>query len=482
METSTTPTSKRGQSPKVLALIFVGAIVVTVTITALLINIFERKQEGHASFAPVVQIDETVVDPAVWGQNFPSQYEAFLRTAEFTESAHGGVMVPHDVEGDPRTEVPSSKLEEDPRLVDMWLGYPFAVDYRHARGHEYMILDQQFTLRNTEFNQPGTCLNCHASTPSMYTALGDGDRQAGFLAMGTISLDDAIELAEHPVSCIDCHDPETMALRITRPAFAAGIAELKALEGVEDYEVNRDATRQEMRSYVCAQCHVEYYFAGEDKVLEFPWEKGLDIDDIWDHYQDVGHVDWVHERTGAEMLKAQHPEFDIWAQGVHAKNGVSCVDCHMAYEREGAVKVTNHHITTPLADINASCGTCHTTGDGVLADRVTTIQDRFIESRDRSLDALVFLIGDIETAIAEGTPEEYIDLAREYQNKASFYIDYVYSENSYGFHAPDYIQRILSQALDAARLGQLALTGVPAEDLQPSVTTVNNLNASLRSQ
>ena len=136
METSTTPTSKRGQSPKVMARIFVGGIVVTVKITALLINIFECKQEGHASFAPVVQIDETVVDPAVWGQNFPSQYEAFLRTAEFTESAHGGVMVPHDVEGDPRTEVPSSRLEEGPRLVDMWLGYPFEVNYRPARGHE----------------------------------------------------------------------------------------------------------------------------------------------------------------------------------------------------------------------------------------------------------------------------------------------------------------------------------------------------------
>ncbi len=482
METSTVPASKRWQSPKILALIFLAAIIVTVTITALLINIFERKQEGHASFSPVVVLDETVVDPAVWGQNFPSQYEAFLRTAEFTQSAHGGVMVPHDVEGDPRDEVTSSKLEEDPRLVDMWAGYPFSVDYRHARGHSFMTIDQQFTLRNTEFKQPGTCINCHASAPSIYSALGDGDQQAGFLALGTIPLSDAMDLAEHPVSCIDCHDPETMSLRISRPAFATGIAELKALDGIEDYDVNRDATRQEMRSYVCAQCHVEYYFAGEDKVLEFPWEQGLDIDNIWDHYQDVGHVDWVHARTGAEVLKAQHPEFDIWSQGVHAKNGVSCADCHMSYTREGAVKVSNHHVTTPTADLNASCGTCHTTGDGVLADRVTTIQDRFIESRDRSLDALVSLIDGIEAALTDGTPQEYIELAREYQNKASFYIDFVYSENSYGFHAPDYTQRILSQALDAARLGQMALTGVSAEDLQPSDVTVSNLNASLRSQ
>lgn len=473
---------KRLERPAVLAIILVVAIALTVTITALLINVFERKQEGHSGFAQVVELDETMIDPAIWGQNFPSQYESYLRTSEFTDSDHGGTWEPHDVDGDPRTEVASSKIEEDPRLVDMWSGYPFAIDYRHARGHEYMTIDQQYTLRNIEFDQPGTCINCHASTPAIYAELGDGDQEAGFHALGTMGLDDVLEIAEHPITCIDCHDPETMALQITRPAFATGIAQLKELEGIEDYDVNRDATRQEMRSYVCAQCHVEYYFAGEDRTLVFPWSKGLDIDDIWDHYMEVGHVDWVHDRTGAEVLKAQHPEFDIWAMGVHADNGVSCADCHMGYMRDGATKVTNHHITSPLADINASCGTCHNTSDGVLEERVTTIQDRFIESRDRSMDALVALIGDIERAIADGVDEEYIDLAREYQNRASFYVDFVYSENSYGFHAPDYIQRILSQSLDAARLGQLALTGVPAEELAPSEITVENLDASLRSQ
>lgn len=475
--------SKAGlfKRPVLLVLILVGAIVATVVIAALLINIMEKKQEGAATYVQVVQLDETTVDPAIWGQNFPIQYEAYRRTAEFTPSAHGGVLVEHDVPGDPRTEVASSKLEEDPRLVTMWEGYPFAVDYRHARGHEYMSIDQEFTLRNVEFNQPGTCANCHVSTPAIYNELGNGDQQAGFEAMGTMPLSEMLDLAEHPIACIDCHDPETMELRITRPAFAAGIADLKALEGIEDYDVNRDATRQEMRSYVCAQCHVEYYFDGEDKVLTFPWSEGLDIDDIWEYYKKDGHIDWTHATTGAEIVKAQHPEFDVWAQGVHAENGVSCADCHMNYQRQGATKVTNHHITTPLADVNASCGTCHSTGDGVLEARVTTIQDRFIESRDRSLDALVALIADLEAAQKDGTPQESIDLAREYQNMASFYIDYVYSENSYGFHAPDYTQRILSQALDAARKGQLALNGATAEQLEPSTVTQTNLNASLRS-
>lgn len=364
----------------------------------------------------------------------------------------------------------------------MWDGYAFAVDYRHARGHEYMTIDQQYTRRNLEFKQPGTCLNCHASMPAIYTALGDGDTNAGFEAIGTMPLSEAMEYAEHPVSCIDCHDPETMALRITRPAFERGIAALKASEGVANYDVNRDATHQEMRTYVCAQCHVEYYFDGEDKILTFPWSKGLDIDEIWEYYLEDGHKDWTHARTGAEIVKAQHPEFDIWAQGVHAENGVSCADCHMNYTREGAMKVTNHHITSPLADINASCGTCHAnTSDGTLEQRVVTIQDRFIESRDIALDALVALINDLEKAQTDGTPADRVELAREFQNKSSFYIDYVYSENSYGFHAPDYTQRILNQATDAARKGQLALKGSTAEELAASDITTTNLGESLRS-
>ncbi len=480
---SDTPSSKPRlfKRPVILLLVALFAAAVTFVIATVLVDVFSKKQEGTNTFSQVVDQDETTVDPAVWGQNFPVQYEAYKQTAEFTPSRHGGELVPHNVEGDPRTEVASSKIEEDPRLVTMWDGYAFAVDYRHARGHEYMTIDQQYTRRNLEFNQPGTCLNCHASMPTIYTALGNGDKDAGFEALGTMSLPDALEYAEHPVSCIDCHDPETMALRITRPAFERGIAALKASEGIEDYDVNRDATHQEMRSYVCAQCHVEYYFDGEDKILTFPWAKGLDIDEIWEYYQEDGHVDWTHARTGAEIVKAQHPEFDIWAQGVHAENGVSCADCHMNYERQGAMKVTNHHITSPLADINASCGTCHNnTGDGTLEQRVITIQDRFIESRDIAMDALVALIDDLEKAQTDGTSMDRIELAREYQNQASFYIDYVYSENSYGFHAPDYTQRILNQATDAARKGQLALKGSTAEELAASDITTTNLGESIR--
>lgn len=104
-----------------------------------------------------------------------------------------------------------------------------------------------------------------------------------------------------------------------------GIRALKAAQGVPDYDVNRMATRQEMRTFVCAQCHVEYYFRGADKRLVYPWSKGLLADSILAYYDDVGHTDWVHERTGAPVLKVQHPEFELYSQGIHGRSGVTGV-------------------------------------------------------------------------------------------------------------------------------------------------------------
>ena len=150
-----------------------------------------------------------------------------------------------------------------------------------------------------------------------------------------------------------------MQLRVTRPGFIEGIRALKASEGVKDYDVNTMATRQEMRSFVCGQCHVEYYFKGDEKRLTYPWAKGLKVDQIADYYDEIGFKDWVHAETGAPVLKAQHPEFEMWNQGIHARSGVACADCHMPYTRVGALKISDHHVRSPLLNINSACQTCH---------------------------------------------------------------------------------------------------------------------------
>ncbi len=189
--------------------------------------------------------------------------------------------------------VSHSRLEEDPRLKTMWAGYPFAVDYREERGHAYMMVDARYTRRVLEFNQPGTCLNCHASTAVVYLKLGDGDIFRGFEALNRLPLAEALQHVAHPVACVDCHEPQTMRLRITRPAFLEGIRALKAGQGAADYDPNRMASAQEMRTFVCAQCHVEYYFRGEEKRLVFPWSKGLRADEMFAYYQETGHRDWT---------------------------------------------------------------------------------------------------------------------------------------------------------------------------------------------
>ena len=152
-----------------------------------------------------------------------------------------------------------------------------------------------------------------------------------------------------------------------RPAFIEAMAK----RGIDI----KQATRQEMRTYVCAQCHVEYYWPKETMYLTFPWAKGLVIDSIEAYYDSLHFKDWVHEETGAPMLKMQHPEFEIYSTGIHARSGVACADCHMPYVREGAMKVTDHWIRTPLAHVNAACGTCHKQDEQELKDRILTIQN-----------------------------------------------------------------------------------------------------------
>jgi nitrite reductase (cytochrome c-552) len=437
----------------------VASVAVTIGVAALLVNIMGHKQEAEHPFFRVVEVDDNTVDPAVWGKNFPLQYDMYRRTVDMTRTRYGGseALPRAPAEEDPRTAVARSRLDEIPPLKIMWAGYAFAVDTREARGHAYMLEDQTYTERQRVVKQPGTCLHCHASTYTTYKQLGDGDIMRGFEAVNQMPYTEARKLVEHPVSCIDCHDPATMQLRITRPAFIEGIRALKNEQGIAAYDVNKDATRQEMRAFVCGQCHVEYYFKGPEKRLTFPWSHGLQADGALAYYEEVGFTDWTHAESGAKVLKAQHPEFEMWNQGIHARSGVACADCHMPYMRVGAQKVSDHHVRSPVLNINNACQTCHKFSEQELRDRVELIQSRTIQMRDRAMDALVALIGDIKAAKEAGATDEQLAAARDWQKRGQFLIDYVFSENSSGFHAPQETARLLVTAMDHMRSGELAL-------------------------
>ena len=445
--------------PRVLLVSVIAAGLGAAAVTALLINIFERKQEARDPFFRVVDINDEIDDPAVWGKNFPLQYDSYRRTVDQVRTRYGGSeAVPRTpTEADPRSIVAQSRLEEDPRLKTMWAGYAFATDFREERGHAFMLEDQTLTQRQQVTQQPGTCMHCHASVYLPYKRLGGGDLIKGFERMNQMPYVEARKQVTHPVACIDCHDPATMALRVTRPGFIEGIRLVKAAEGRQNFDVNKDATRQEMRAYVCGQCHVEYYFKGPEKRLTYPWDKGLKADQILEYYEGNGFKDWTHAESGANALKAQHPEFEMWNQGVHARSGVTCADCHMPYVRTGGLKVTDHHVRSPMLNINRACQTCHRWPEEELRARVQTIQDRTFEMRNAAMDALIALISDIKAARASHRPSAAIATAQGFQRKAQFLLDFIEAENSMGFHAPQEAMRILAKSIDFTRQGQVAI-------------------------
>ena len=450
----------------------------TVGAMALWRNIMERKAEARQHVFQVVELNENTINPAEWGKNYPRQYDSYRRTVDTERTRHGGSEA-------------FQKLDADPLWRVLFHGYAFAVDYREDRGHAFMLSDQEETARVKQFPQPGACLHCHASIIPAYREMG---RQAGvpegrpqdqimkgFEVVCAMPYANARNLAgskgdkliQHPVACIDCHDPASMGLRVTRPGLLNGLRELARAETpqphlpsimrwragnrVRDYDVNTDASRQELRSLVCAQCHVEYYFKGPEKKLTYPWSKGIRMDEIEAYYDAAEIADWTHGSSGAKMLKGQHPEFETWSQGIHARSGVACADCHMPYVREGAVKVSDHHVRSPLLSPSRSCQTCHRYSEKEIRARAEAKQDRTVALMLRAEQATVGLIQELADAQKSGATDNALHGARALHRQAQWRLDFVAAENSMGFHAPQESARILAEAIDLAHRGRLEL-------------------------
>jgi nitrite reductase (cytochrome c-552) len=412
-----------------LVVAFVIGALVMAGIGALLVNIQERKSEAAQYPLRIVQISDTELDPAVWGQNFPRQYDSFIKTKIDTFSTPYGGSVPYD------------KLEKYPALKRIWAAMPFSVDYKEERGHYWGQIDQRDTKRQQVVTQPGACANCHAAEAPLLIA------QMGWVNFNRTPWKEIRDKLNLGSSCADCHDPQTMALRITRPALVNALKE----RGIDWTQ----ASRQEMRSYVCAQCHVEYYFKGPDRILTFPWSKGYTVEDMEAHYDEYDFRDWTHAETGAPMLKVQHPEFELWSTGIHARSGVSCADCHMPYIREGALKVSDHWIRSPLHNIDKACLPCHRQSEEEMKQRVLTIQKRTAELLRTSESAQIEAIDAIVAAIKSGASDAELARARAFHRKATFYWDYVAAENSTGFHSPQEAARVLALSINYARQAQL---------------------------
>lgn len=418
-------TQKKWFKPALLSVIIVALAGISIGVL-----LFLRNQPAQRrGVEPLVVIQPMEPDSAKWGLNFPNQYSTFkLTKVNVNRTQYGG-------------SDPFSKLEADPYLKELFAGNAFSKEYNEERGHMWALEDVQGTARISE-KTPGTCYSCKSSSnPSLWAELG-------MEAYDKMSFAALTPRVEYPIGCANCHEANTMRLIVTNPALEQAL-----LAQGKDWKT---FTRQEMRTVVCANCHVEYYFKGEGNYLTFPWENGTNIEAIETYYNNMGFKDWEHLNSKAPMIKIQHPEYEMYSNGsTHYNAGVACADCHMPYTRDGAVKFTSHNVSSPLLRPEKACATCHTDVKYVV-ERVKIIQDSVHVTLLNTEKAITEAIESIKMA-GENPAHDPAKLeeARQLHRAAQIRWDFVAAENSMGFHNPEEALSILAAATDLARQAQI---------------------------
>lgn len=450
-------------------ILFTLTAVIVFLLAMLAYSIMDRKTEARFAYQPKVQIEGIEPRDSVWGLNYPRQYQSYMKTQDTTFRSMYNTSGFKDI------------LDDQPELVILWAGYGFSKDYNHPRGHAWAVTDVHQTLRigspmeAGDGPQPSTCWTCKSTdVPRLMSEMGVMEYYSQKLSnMGSEVI--------NPIGCADCHNPQTMNLTITRPAL------IEAFEAMGK-DINK-ASHQEMRSLVCAQCHVEYYFdktkPGNEQAsyLTFPWKDGLSVEQMENYFDNIDFADWIHPISKARMLKAQHPDYELYEMSVHAKRGVSCADCHMPYKNEGGQKFTDHHIGSPLANVENSCFVCHREKQ---ADLMTDVYDRQRKVKEGSSKVQKMIaMAHIEAGKAWelGATEEQMKNILKGIRHAQWRWDFVVASHGGAFHAPLESSRIITSATGIIQNTRIELTRLlaslghnkPVE--MPDFTSKNALQA-----
>lgn len=421
--------------------IFLATVVIVFLLGMLASSIIERRAEAVFAYTPKLDFQEYEPRNEKWGEFFPREYDTYMKTADtgFRSKYNGNAMV--------------DMLEESPRMVVLWAGYLFSRDYNQGRGHYYSVNDVHNTLRtgapvnNTPSPQPNTCWTCKSpDVPRLMNKAGVAEFYRG-------SWDTKGSEVINPIGCADCHDSKTMNLRISRPAL------LEAFQAMGK-DISK-VSHQEMRSLVCAQCHVEYYFNKNMyegvQYLVFPWKNGTTAEEIEKYYDDMSFSDWTHQLSRAPMLKAQHPDYEIYLTGTHASRGVSCADCHMPFISEGGQKFTDHHIQSPLNNVANSCQVCHREETQKLINDVYLRQDKIIENRNTLEKLLVKCHVEAKTAWDKGATETQMKEILNDIRHAQWRWDLAAAGHGNSFHSPVETGRIISAGIAIAQEARIKL-------------------------
>nr|WP_319401263.1 ammonia-forming cytochrome c nitrite reductase [uncultured Carboxylicivirga sp.] len=428
-------------------ILFLGTIIVVFLLGLLASSVVERRSEAVFAYAPKNDFSQFEPRNEKWGANFPREFESYYNTSDttFRSKYNGSATI--------------DELEEDPRMVVLWAGYGFSKEYNQGRGHYYAVNDVRNILRTGAPNDsvkspmPNTCWTCKSpDVPRMMNEVGIAEFYKGSWEKWGAEI-------VNPIGCADCHDVNTMQLRISRPAL------IEAFER-QGKDISK-ATHQEMRTLVCAQCHVEYYF-NKDKIegvpyLTFPWDNGMTVEAAEEYYDNMNFSDWTHQLSKAPMLKAQHPGYETYLTGVHAQRGVSCADCHMPYKSEGGVKFTDHHIQSPLNNVANSCQVCHREEAHKLIADVYSRQDKIKENVNILEDLLVKAHVEAKAAWDKGANEKQMQPILMDIRHAQWRWDYSVAAHGASFHSPVETGRIVSSGINIAQEARIKLTRLLAD-------------------
>ena len=394
-----------------------------------------------------VKIADGDIDPANWGKAFPIHYDLWKKTEEPTEAGKSKYKRGFDAD-----KIIYDKLSEFPFMALLFNGWGFGIEYNEPRGHAYMVIDQ-IDIDAGRIKAGGVCLTCK----SPYATKLEKEMGIDYYKMPFKEV-----LAKIPeqyrklgVACIDCHNNNDMSLNISR-GFTLNAA-LKDM-GIDSSKL----TRQEMRSAVCAQCHVTYNITKDQEMksvgIYFPWQGStmgnISIENIVKKLRsDPSVLEWKQNVTGYKMPFIRHPEYELFSyNSVHYKAGAACADCHMPYTKVGAYKVSNHRVTSPLKTDLRACVQCHSESAEWLRAQVESIQDRTVSLMIRSGYAtatVAKLLEKVHTTQAAGKAIDtaLYDKAKDYYMEAFLRFNFIGAENSVGFHNPAEALRVLGDSL-----------------------------------